>query len=112
MDLEKLAHKARRVWQDLAAAPIAARPKLYWGWCRKVIMAQQEELPINEAANLLIWPDALDNKLGFGSNAEIQIILDCADSLASGADYFDAPQREQRAWARLAERVNRHSDDA
>jgi len=109
MSLQTLDDRAEETWQAIMVASADDRTGLYWQWCQIVTGAQRDdELTIQDAASLLIWPAALDNLHGLGDVAEIMIVLDAADSIAEGCAYFESLEREKQEWALLAARVNRH----
>lgn len=106
---KSLTNQAEQTWQKILGLPATERTAAYWSWCQYVIDAQKkEELTIEEAASLLIWPKSLDKLEGLETVADILIVLDTAYSLDEGGAYVDAEELKDDDWADLVKRVDRH----
>jgi hypothetical protein len=110
MNAETLASHARITWEAIAAASTSDRSRLYWAWCKTIIIVEENgDLTIREAANLLIWPESLDDLDGLGGVADILMLLETADAIVEGDAYIGAPDNEVQDWQRLVECVNGHT---
>jgi hypothetical protein len=102
--------QAAQVWQNISAARVQERPKLFWMWCHEVTEAQKSgSIDIKNAAGLLMWPETLDGLEGLSDNADILMVLDTADAIVEEDAFLGVPGGEEDAWSELAERTKRQS---
>ena len=92
-------------WAKIATADNQADS--YFGWCRRVLVAQAaNQLTVSEAASMMAPRQGMAPFGGLEQSPDVQLAMDYAADISSGSAYAGAEDNLQRDWVNYREPFN------